>query len=226
MRSTTSLRLAPRISSRVSLQRLRRLAGKGEGRLEDFVLEPLFLDEPADEAGIASGLGGKGGTGGKQRKGTLVAHDARCKETGAGLRHERQVDERRAELGSRRGEGQVAMELHRRADADRQPVDARDHRLAGAGKGAQETEHLARQGAVPGVGREVLHVVAGRKDTGAPEEHVRADGRVVVALSEGLRHRGIHAAAEGILLLRPVEPDHLHRAVQPAGPLDQNCVDH
>ena len=60
-----------------------------------------------------------------------MADKVRREQARCGFRHEAQIDEGRAQDGARGGEGQVAMEVERGADADRDAVDAGQNRLAG-----------------------------------------------------------------------------------------------
>ncbi len=60
----------------------------------------------------------------QQREGFLMPHQQGRKQAGACLRHEAEIDKRRAEQRARRGKGQVAVKMDRRADANGKPIDA------------------------------------------------------------------------------------------------------
>jgi hypothetical protein len=140
-----------------------------------------------------------------------MAHDLRREQAGGRLRHQRQVGERRPEQRARRREGHVAMQVDGRADADRQPVDAGDDRLGRRGQRVEERPDVVAVIAAHGDRQEILQVVARRERPRRSEEDMHAHFRVGLAVCERRRHRVIHGAGDGVLLVRPVQPDGLHR---------------
>ncbi len=154
----------------------------------------------------------------EQRKGALAAEQRRAEQARPRLRYEAEIDEGRVKARARRRQRQVAMEIDGRADADRDAVDAGDDRFLRRRQRHQEVVDL---GAVLAAGRhrhEVGEVVAGRERPRHAEDQVDAHGLVGVAFRQRLRHRRIHRPGDGVLLVRPVHADRLHRAV--AGDLD------
>ena len=131
------------------LQRFRRLGGDLLGRGQHLALEIVLVDHIVDQAGRPGAVGRKALPERQQRESLLAADDRRREQARARLRHQAEIDERRAEHGARRGEGQVAMEVDRRADADRDAVDARHHRLFARGEREQEIDRPPRRARRP-----------------------------------------------------------------------------
>ena len=78
------------------------------------------------------------------------------------------------------------MQVERRADADRDAVDAGDHGLFHLGQCHQEIPDLGAAIAAGGDNHEIGKVVAGREGAGNTEEDMDADRRIGVALGKGL----------------------------------------
>ena len=182
----------------------------------------VAFDDLPDQPGIERLFGGEALAHAEQRKGALMAHDARREQAGGRFRHQRKVGEGRAEQRARRRECHVAMQMDRRADADRQPVDARDDGFRRRRQRDQEFPDIVAMVATHGDREEVLQIVAGGKRAGRAEEDMHAHRVVRLAFPERLCHRVIHGAGYGVLLVRPVQPDHLHRF----GALDENMIGH
>ena len=114
------------------------------------------------------------------------------------------------------------MQVERRADAHRDAVDARDHRLLRLRQRQQEIPDLAAALAARRHDHEIGKVVARRKRTGDTEEDMDADIGIGVARGERRCHRGVHGAGDGVLLVGAVHADDLNGAI----PLDTDMLGH
>jgi hypothetical protein len=96
-----------------------------------------------------------------------MAHQARGEKAGGSLGRQREIDEGRAEGGGLARHHVVAVEEHRRADRDREPVHAGDERLIGARESPQEAQD-ARPETLTLLrhAEEITDVVAGREGAG------------------------------------------------------------
>ena len=92
-------------------KRLRRLLGKTGGKRQRLTFDGILGDDLPNQASFQRLAGRQRLAGGKQRKGPLVTHDARRDQAGRGFRHQRQIDEGRAELAA------VGSDLNQRAMA-------------------------------------------------------------------------------------------------------------
>ncbi len=155
------------------LQRLWRLGGNQPRRLEHLGLQILLADHGVDQAGFLRTLGGKPLAESQQRKRLLASDDGGHEQAGAGFRHQAEIGEGRVEDRARRGEGQVAMQVERRADADRDAVDAGNHRLGGPGERGKKIPDFFAALAANGHRHEIGKVVARRKGAGHAEEDMR-----------------------------------------------------
>jgi hypothetical protein len=104
------------------------------------------------------------------------------------------------------------MQVERRADADRDPVDTGDHWLLGGRQPDQKGDQLLSQRAALRIAEEIADVIAGRECAGHTEEDVHANRGIGLAGVQRFDHGGVHGASERVLLVRPVHADELGRA--------------
>ena len=116
-----------------------RNASAGHHRVFEFG----FLGDPTDQPCRERFFGGEPVAGRQHREGALVPQHCRGEQAGRRFGHEAEIHERRAEHGAPRGIGQVAVQVERRADADRDPVHPGQDGLARAGERLQEIPDLA-----------------------------------------------------------------------------------
>lgn len=111
------------------LQRLLRFGGKAGGERQRFGFYVFRSDNLPDQPGLHRLFSGKTLAHGKQRKGALMANEFWHKQAGGRFRHQCQIHEGRLEQAAAGGDRQVTMQVQRRADADGEPVHARNQRL-------------------------------------------------------------------------------------------------
>ena len=114
------------------------------------------------------------------------------------------------------------MQVERRADADRDAVDAGDNRLLRRGERGEEIPDFQSALAAGGNRHEVVEIVACGECSWNAEKDMHADGRIGIAHGECGGHHLIHGAGERVLLVRPVHADHLDRAAA----LDDDVLRH
>ena len=114
------------------------------------------------------------------------------------------------------------MEVERRADADRNAVDAGDHRLFRFGQRHQEIPDFVAALAAGGDDQEIGEIVAGGEGAWHAEEDMDADRRIGVTFGQRLGHCRVHGARQGVLLVRTVHADDLDGALA----LDEDMVCH
>ena len=143
----------------------------------------VLADDGVDQPGGLCAFGGKAFAQAKQGKGLLAAEDGGREQAGAGFRHQAEIDEGRAEHGARRGEGQVAMQVERRADADRDAVDAGDDRLLRRRRArARKSQTSAPPSPPVAIAMKSARSLPAENAPGTPRKTWHADRRIGVAL--------------------------------------------
>jgi hypothetical protein len=139
-----------------------------------------------------------------------LAHQLRQQQAGGEFRHQAQADEGHGQPGLVTDVGEVAVQQHRRADADGRAGDGGDHRLVALDQRAHELEHRRVLAVAAAAGRarhEVLDVVAGREDARLPGDQHRPHRAVGLGGVERVGHRLVHGDGQRVLLLRPRDLD-------------------
>ncbi len=154
-----------------------------------------------------------------------MAHHARANQRRGGFRHQRQIDEGRTEFSARGGEGHVAMQVHRRADADGKTIDAGKKRLFEARQFEDEAVDVATGLRIHGDGHEVGEVIAGGEAAGHAEDDDRTYAVVLVGLDQRIGHGFIHRPRQRVLLVRAVHADD-DNAFMRLRTFDQDMVGH
>jgi hypothetical protein len=137
--------------------------------------------------------------------GALVTRDARQQEAGAGLRHETEVHERQLEARLGRRIHEIAMQQHRRADADGRTADGRDERLLEGRDGAEELRD-GRRVVLVRVLEEILEIVAGAEAVRVAQDQHGPHGRIGRGL-QAVGERLVHGSGQRVALLGPVDVD-------------------
>ncbi len=133
-----------------------------------------------------------------------MADPRRQQMAGGGLRHQRQIDERRHQTRRVGDINQIAMQQHGGAHPDRIALHRSNQRPRGLGEILQKTEHMffAFMRAFR-LRAEVGEIVAGREAVAVALEQHDANCRILFRAIERIRHRAIHRVGERVLLVRP-----------------------
>src|SRR5438105_6727777 len=128
-----------------------------------------------------------------------VADELREDEARAELRHEAQAHKGHRQARLVRHIDEVAMQQHRRADADRRTGDRGNDRLVAADQRLHEIEGRPATG-LRGPLHEVFEVVARGEDARLAGDQHRANGAVGGGRAQRLGHREVHLAGDRVLL--------------------------
>src|SRR6516165_1867891 len=176
-------------------------------RLHDLVLDLARRNDDVDETDRLRLLGVHRPAHDEQREGTARAHQARREQARTCFRHHPELGEGRGESRIGRRDHIVEMQEHGHADADRNPLDASDHRLFGMHQPAQETPHRRPQALhVLGRVQEIVEIAAGGEYVPSARDHHAMDGFAVGRPFERGREFVVHVVGDRVLLFEAVHP--------------------